>query len=158
MQLNGIKGKLKQKIGAGVRLRVILGSFYPLSVKLHGGLKKANAWCDKGYWNGVGCDAGYMLITRGRGKKGGESGEFRIPLRGRLATNMATRLGYTKRIPPQKVPFDSHKQPAFQKGNRYITPDVDGHNGEGWKVFERQGGQYIRRGTYNEDLTVRIGD
>ena len=62
----------------------------------------------------------------------------------------AAQLGYDRRIPPQKAPFDSHGQPVFFNGKEYITPDVDGHNVTGgWKVFDRKG---RRVGTYDKDL------
>ncbi|WP_162556187.1 hemagglutinin repeat-containing protein [Pseudomonas sp. 31-12] len=62
----------------------------------------------------------------------------------------AAELGYDRRIPPQKAPFDSHGQPVFFNGKEYITPDVDGHNVTGgWKVFDRKG---RRVGTYDADL------
>jgi Novel toxin 21 len=62
----------------------------------------------------------------------------------------AAALGYTTRIPAQKVPFDSHDQEAFTNGKNYITPDVDGHNvTNGWKMFSRRG---VRIGTYDSEL------
>ncbi len=30
----------------------------------------------------------------------------------------------------------SHGQPVFRQGNRYITPDLDSHNGRGWKMAD----------------------
>ncbi len=89
----------------------------------------------------------------------GGSGESRKPqpLKGKEATKAADEVGYTQRIPPQKVPFDSHGQPAFRnpKTGTYITPDIDSHTGGVWKMFGRKGN---RLGTYNADLTVRIGN
>ncbi|SFC82475.1 RHS repeat-associated core domain-containing protein [Streptomyces aidingensis] len=62
----------------------------------------------------------------------------------------ARELGYPRRIPPQRAPFDSHGQPVFTNGKRYITPDIDGHNvSNGWKVFDRKG---RRIGTYDANL------
>ena len=83
---------------------------------------------------------------------GGGGGE----LRGKEATRIAVELGYTKRIPPQKSPFNSHGQSVFQnpKTRKYITPDVDSHSGGIWKMFSRN---KIRIGTYNIDLTQKIG-
>ena len=70
-------------------------------------------------------------------------------------TQQASDLGYNRRIPPQKAPFNSHGQPVYTDGKDYITPDVDGHNvGNGWKVFNRRG---QRVGTYSWDLT-RVKD
>lgn len=78
------------------------------------------------------------------------------PLRGSEAQEAASQLGYTQRIGPQKVHFNSHGQPAFynRKERTYITPDVDGHNGGVWKMFDRRGN---RLGTYDGTLN-RIGD
>jgi Novel toxin 21 len=64
--------------------------------------------------------------------------------------DQAAFLGYTKRIPAQKVSFDSHGQDAFTNGKTYITPDIDGHNvTSGWKMFNRRG---VRLGTYDFEL------
>jgi RHS repeat-associated protein len=49
--------------------------------------------------------------------------------------------------------FNSHGQPVFQKGNRYLTPDVDQHSGGVWKMFDQKG---RRLGTYDGNLN-RIG-
>lgn len=44
---------------------------------------------------------------------------------------------------------------TFKSGNKWITPDIDGHTGyQTWKVFDSSGN---RLGTYNTDLTVRLG-
>ena len=72
-------------------------------------------------------------------------------------TNSAARaaakdLGYN---PVRNAPFNSHGQQVFKKGNNYITRDVDSHSGGAFKMFDRRGN---RLGTYNEDLTIRIGD
>ncbi|MEU2716564.1 DUF6531 domain-containing protein [Streptomyces sp. NPDC007205] len=62
----------------------------------------------------------------------------------------AADLGYTRRISPQKAPFNSHGQEVFSNGKNYITPDVDGHNvSDGWKMFNKKG---QRVGTYDPDL------
>ncbi len=64
--------------------------------------------------------------------------------------DQASFLGYTKRIPVQKVFFDSHGQDAFTNGKTYITPDIDGHNvTDGWKMLNRRG---KRIGTYDFEL------
>lgn len=69
----------------------------------------------------------------------------------KCVTSRAKDLGYTTRIPPQKVPFDSHGQPAFFNGKQYITPDIDGHNvTDGWKTFSKK---KKRTGTWNSTLT-----
>lgn len=70
------------------------------------------------------------------------------------ATAAAKKLGYTK------TNFTSHGQPVFKKGNKYITPDVDGHNGGIWKMADsvkNLGSKSTRMGTYDENLTW-IGD
>jgi hypothetical protein len=69
---------------------------------------------------------------------------------------MAQTLGYDRRIPPQRAPFNSHGQPVFFNGTTYITPDVDEHRTTGgWNMFDRRG---RRLGTYTTDLQTRVGD
>lgn len=104
-------------------------------------------------------NAALMLATRGRGKGGGEEGlrlPSEMPLRGRAVVDAASKLGCNT-----KTPFRSHGQPVFQRGSKYITPDVgtDGssHKGGAWKMIDRQGGRFNRLGTYDKDLN-RIGD
>jgi filamentous hemagglutinin len=79
------------------------------------------------------------------------------PLNSRDATDAAKKLGYTKKIPKNRVPFNLHGQPVFynSKTKTYISPDADAHNGGVWKMLDRN---FHRMGTYNEDLTIRIGD
>lgn len=48
----------------------------------------------------------------------------------------------------------SPKEKAVEKDGKFITKDHDVHRGRGWKMFDREG---KRIGTYNEDLTIRIG-
>ena len=68
----------------------------------------------------------------------------------------AAILGYPKRVPPQKAPFNSHGMPVYTNGKEYLTPDRDSHNvSDGWKVLDRRG---QRTGTWNWDLTERVGD
>jgi hypothetical protein len=65
-------------------------------------------------------------------------------------TDRATALGYDRRVPAQKAPFNSHGQPVYSDGKTFITRDVDGHNvSDGWKMFSRRG---QRIGTYDADL------
>ena len=40
----------------------------------------------------------------------------------------AAALGYTRRIPPQKAPFNSHGQTVYSDGKNFITMDVVGYN------------------------------
>ena len=74
-------------------------------------------------------------------------------------SEFAQQLGYTRRISPQKAPFNSHGQPVFSNGRTYITPDI-GHSRNNpnptgyWKMFDRRG---RRLGTYDANLN-RIGD
>ncbi len=95
-------------------------------------------------------DALLMLLSarggRGSGKGVGAS----------AVAAQARQLGYTKMIPAHKAPFPSHGQPVFQKGNRYLTSDVDSHKGGYWKVFTKSGGK-LQRETWNQELTVRVG-
>jgi RHS repeat-associated protein len=61
-----------------------------------------------------------------------------------------------------KINERSHGQPVYKNGNSYITPDIDGHNGGVWKKCKGSPknlrNRTTRDGTYNADLTVRIGD
>ncbi|WP_297206692.1 S-type pyocin domain-containing protein [uncultured Pluralibacter sp.] len=71
-------------------------------------------------------------------------------LKGKDAAQAAKKLGYDRRVAPNKTPFNSHGQPAFFNGVDYITPDVDGHNvTEGWKKISKKG---VRLGTYDKNL------
>ena len=81
-------------------------------------------------------------------KKGGSTPS---PLKGQAAIDAAKKLGYTKRIPPQAAPFNSHGQPVFYNPTTktYITPDIDSHSGGVWKMFNSN---YERVGTYNGAL------
>ncbi|AGN86993.1 hemagglutinin repeat-containing protein [Enterobacter sp. R4-368] len=73
-----------------------------------------------------------------------------LALKGKEADKAAKNLGFGPRIPPYKVPFNSHGQPAYFDGKTYITPDIDSHNvTNGWKMFDRKGN---RMGTYDENL------
>lgn len=70
--------------------------------------------------------------------------------------DQAGKLGYKRKISPQKAPFNSHGQPVYTDGKNYISPDVDSHNvTNGWKKFNRRG---QRVGTYNWDLGTRLKD
>ncbi|EIE7939027.1 hypothetical protein LDT72_005236 [Salmonella enterica] len=78
-----------------------------------------------------------------------------LALKGKEAQEAAKNLGFDRRIPAPKAPFNSHGQPVFFDGKTYITPDVDSHNvTNGWKMFDRKG---KRLGTYDSDLN-RIKD
>jgi hypothetical protein len=81
-----------------------------------------------------------------------ESGAIRIT--SKKAQLVAERLGF------KRTNYYSHGQPVFQKGNVYITVDVDRHLGGFWKMadsVENLGSKRTRLGTYDEFLN-RIGD
>ncbi|MGF7089301.1 hypothetical protein JOD24_003184 [Kroppenstedtia sanguinis] len=70
------------------------------------------------------------------------------------ASEAAKKLGF------KKTNYKSHGQPVFKKGNKYITPDVDQHKGEGWKMADsvkNLKSKKTRMGTYDANLN-RIGD
>ncbi len=78
------------------------------------------------------------------------------------ATVVAKRLGYTK------TKELSYEQAVYQvtkaskiKGLKFISPDAFGHIGDAWKAastIQNLGKKETRLGTYNEDLTIRMGD
>ncbi|HYE53354.1 MAG TPA: toxin C-terminal domain-containing protein, partial [Chitinophagaceae bacterium] len=62
----------------------------------------------------------------------------------------------------KKTNLKSHGQPVYKKGNSWITPDQDGHNGGIWKMFDNEKNigstdKNKRVGTYDANLN-RIGD
>lgn len=66
---------------------------------------------------------------------------------------LAARLGYEHIADP---PFNSHGQSVYKRSqDRFISPDVDQHRGGVWKMFDGRG---RRLGTYNADLSQRIGN
>jgi RHS repeat-associated protein len=87
------------------------------------------------------------------GSNSGDPGNDWKPLKGKDADKAANDLGFKQKIPSQKTPFDSHGQPAYRKGNKYITPDTDGHHGGAWKMFDGKGN---RLGTFDINLN-KIG-
>ena len=54
--------------------------------------------------------------------------------------------------PVKDAPFDSHGQKVFKIGNRYFSPDVDGHSGGVWKEFDRQGNRVGTLDVYLEKI------
>lgn len=69
---------------------------------------------------------------------------------------LAEKLGFTKLLRGQR----SHGQAVYRKKRRFITPDVDSHNGGIWKIatsLENLNSKSSRLGTYDADLN-RIGD
>jgi RHS repeat-associated protein len=68
--------------------------------------------------------------------------------------DLAKQLGY------RKISSRSHGQPIYQRGNRFITPDVDSHSGGVWKMAnspDNLRSKQTRMGTYDAKLK-RIGD
>ncbi|MFZ5442533.1 MAG: toxin TcdB middle/N-terminal domain-containing protein [Myxococcota bacterium] len=68
--------------------------------------------------------------------------------------NLATKLGF------RKTNFESHGQAVYTDGKRYISFDVDSHNGGAFKMANTVEGlksKQTRLGTFNEALE-RIGD
>lgn len=45
-----------------------------------------------------------------------------LALKGKEAQEAASNLGFDRRIPPQKAPFNSHGQPVFYDGKKVMTP------------------------------------
>lgn len=71
----------------------------------------------------------------------------KIPPEGYIKINQRSRCG-------QAIYYN-------KKTKYYITPDVDQHIGGYWKVAdsaEDLNNRHTRSGTYNEDLSVRMGD
>lgn len=82
------------------------------------------------------------------GKAVRKSADGEVKKTNKEVADQAEKLGYDRRVPPQKAPFDSHGKPVFKddKGN-YLTPDRDGHNTtNGWKIYTRRG---RRLGSYD---------
>ena len=55
----------------------------------------------------------------------------------------------------------SHGQAVFTDGKRFISRDIDSHNGGAWKMADSLKDlmkKETRSGTYNADLTKRLGD
>lgn len=70
------------------------------------------------------------------------------------AKKAADELGF------KKTNYFSQGQPVFKKGNRFISPDIDSHNGGFWKMANSVKdllSRTTRLGTYTRNLT-RIGD
>ena len=85
---------------------------------------------------------------------------------GPIATAAAKKISYIKintTSNGQSVYFSS----KVKNDMKYITPDVGSNNGNGshnggfWKAassVENLGSKTTRTGTFNQDLTIRIGD
>ena len=72
--------------------------------------------------------------------------------------------GSGPKLPPgyTQIGERSHGQPVYKKGSSYISPDADGHNGGVWKKCKGSPSNLrskaTREGTFNADLTKKIGD
>jgi putative RNase toxin 21 of polymorphic toxin system len=67
---------------------------------------------------------------------------------------LAKALGF------KKTNYYSHGQTVFQKGKKFITRDIDSHNGGFWKMADSVANlarKQTRLGTYDKFLN-RIGD
>jgi len=95
------------------------------------------------------------MVSRTKNAAGAAARKADTPLTTSQATDLANWLGFKKVRTGASPVKNSHGQPVYKSGNRYISPDVDGHNGGTWKVFDRRGN---RVGTYNYDLSERVGD
>ncbi len=105
-----------------------------------------------GYLGGIA--VGYVACSSstGNGGGGGATGGGKNGWTNQFARQKASELGFNE---SKGAPFNSHGQPTFKSGNRWITPDVDGHSGfQSWKMFNSAG---RRIGTYSTDLSIRIG-
>lgn len=67
------------------------------------------------------------------------------------------------KVPPEgfrKIRETCHGQAIYTDGKRYVTPDVDQHNGGWWKMAaspKRLMSKSTRKGTFDENLNP-IGD
>jgi hypothetical protein len=68
---------------------------------------------------------------------------------------MAKNLGF------ERTGARSHGRPVYRRGNEFISPDVDRHNGGIWKKATGDAtnlrNKATRDGTFNEDLTEMVG-
>jgi len=69
-------------------------------------------------------------------------------------SDIAAGLGYNLDKSRGRI----HGQPVYRNGNRYISFDIDSHSGGYWKMFELRSGRLVRTGTWNMDLSERIGN
>ncbi len=115
----------------------------------------AGAFVTSGFATGVSIKTEIINASSNNGSSGG-SGNAKMTTK--EATEAAKKLGY------DKVNEKSHGQPVFKnaknKKPKYITPDVDMHNGGVWKGADSVkdlGSKSTRLGTYDANLN-RIGD
>jgi uncharacterized protein YukE len=60
-----------------------------------------------------------------------------------------------------KINERSKDEAVYRKGRRYISRDLTGHNGGAWKMADaawKLRSRTTRMGTYNKDLTQKVGD
>lgn len=75
-----------------------------------------------------------------------------IKERRKRAAKKAKEFGFKE---TKNYDFDSHGEKVYQRGNTQITLDQTSHKGGFWKMFSR--GERQREGTYDENLSKRIG-
>jgi len=103
--------------------------------------KDYNDAYQKALGQGFTASGAVVALAGGRRQGGGN------PLTNAQVSDLAKWSGME---PVKQAPFDSHGQKVFRMGNRYFTPDVDGHIGGVWKEFDRLGN---RIGTLDVNLT-----
>lgn len=87
-------------------------------------------------------------------KSEGDSETEKKVMTNKEADKAAAKLGY------KETGEYSHGQKVYKKGKKYITQDVDAHNGGTWKMADsvkNLGSKKTRMGTYDSNLK-RIGD
>jgi len=85
---------------------------------------------------------------------------------GKLQTNsqsksLVNELGYSKVNNVTSHGQSLYYNPKATSGMQYITADIDSHSGGIWKAassIENLASKSTRTGTFNWDLTTRIGD
>ena len=148
---NGVKGALSYSGGAAI---ISLGSTATLEVSAAGSLLKAG-YGGSSMLNSI-KNMGNDLIKLSEYISQNAQGSVRMT--SKEATKAANKLGYNK------IKELSHGQPVFEnakgKSPKFITPDVDGHNGGVWKgadSVKNLRSKSTRSGTYDGNLN-RIGD
>jgi hypothetical protein len=110
--------------------------------------------------------------TKGKSKNSGKNGKYpegnKDPennderkqyqhITNKEADKAAKELGFEK----TNLFTKKGNRPIYKKGNKYISPDRDVHNGGFWKMAnsaENLDKRTTRMGTYNRSLDFRIGD
>ena len=94
------------------------------------------------------------LKGKGDGAKAVEGNSLKKITNNKEAKQKVEELGY------KDTGKDIKGQKIFKNGNKYITRDVDKHNGGAWKMadsIKKLGSRKSRMGTYDINLK-RIGD